>query len=219
MSETTYMEQLGDMLVVGEHEPKLIKALAVIAGVLHPAYNDLEDRRKIDSSKESCLFSSLVARDFLVAVGYADATVRPCTLVARAERDGKEVWSLGIGLVGEREIPEKFNGHAAVVIPSKNILIDVTLYQMIRPQWDGAITGMMALQYLPDSPYRVRDLKQIAGMVFEAVGDNMQFEIAWGDRPDINWRRQPDATDPQSLQRRRKLAKVLRESFGKFEPA
>jgi hypothetical protein len=209
--------QLGDMLVVGEFPAKLIKALAVIATRLHPAYDALPDRKKEGNSKESCLFSSLATRDFLVGIGYTDATVRPCMLMARAARDGEEVWSVGIGLKEEAELPDKFNGHAAVVIPSENVLIDVTLYQVIRPQWQGAISGMMALQYQAESPYRVRDLQQIAGMEMRAADDSLQFEIAWGDRPDINWRRQPDATDPHTLRRRRTVAKALRESFGDFK--
>jgi hypothetical protein len=211
--------QLGDMLVVGEFPAKLIKALAVIAAGLHPAYDELPDRKKVGNSKESCLFSSLAARDFLVAIGYRDATVLPCTMFARADRNGAEVHSLGIGVPGEADRPEKYNGHAVVVVPSAGILIDVTLYQAIRPQWQGALTGMMALAYEPDSPYRVRELKQIAGMGFTSPCDNLAFQIAWGGRPDINWRRQPDMTDPHSLRRRRQVAKALREAFGSFSEA
>jgi len=65
------------------------------------------------------------------------------------------------------------------------------------------------------SPNRVRGLPQLAGME-KAAEEDLRFEVAWGDRPDINWRRQPDATDPQSLQRRRRLAKVLLDHFGRF---
>jgi hypothetical protein len=208
--------QLGDMMVVGEFEPKMMKALAVIASRLHEAYDGLPDRRKEGNSKESCLFSSLAVRDFLVGIGYKDATIRPCTMVCRADRNGFEVHSLGIGVPGDPDNPEKYNGHAVVIVPSAGILIDVTLYQAIRPQWQGAITGMMALQYEPDSPYRMRELNQIGGMVFEAVGDNLACQIAWGDRPDIRWRRQPDVTDPASLRRRRTVAKILLNAFGNF---
>lgn len=213
---TMHHLQLGDLLVVGDFKPKMIKALAVIADRLHPAYDALPNKKKVGSSKESCLFSSLATRDFLVGIGYADATVRTCMLYARADRNGDEVWSLAIGVPGDRDQLDKFNGHAAVIVPSENILIDTTLYQAIRPQWQGAITGMMAVEYLPDSPYRVRGLKQIAGMEFKAAEDGLRFEIAWGDRPNINWRRQPDMTDPQSLQRRRTVAKALRDTFGSF---
>jgi hypothetical protein len=59
----------------------------------------------------------------------------------------------------------------------------------------------------------VRELKQIASMEFKAVGEPVSFEIAWGDRPDINWPRELDATDPQSLQRRRRVAKALRDGW------
>jgi hypothetical protein len=211
--------QLGDMLVVGNFPAKMIKALAVIADRLHPAYDALPDRKKDGNSKESCLFSSLVVRDFLVGIGYKDATVKPCTLVMRADRNGAEVHSLGIGIPGDRDNPEKYNGHAAVVVPSVDILIDVTLYQAIREQWQGAISGMMALGYEPHSDRRLRELKQIAGMGFTAVADDLAFQIAWGDRPDINWRRQPDMTDPHSLRRRRQIAKLLQEAFGNFRDA
>ena len=75
---------------------------------------------------------------------------------------------------------------------------------------------MMALALDLKSPHRVRGLPQLAGMDFKAAEENLRFEVVWGDRPDINWRRQPDATDPQSLQRRRRLAKVLLDHFGRF---
>jgi hypothetical protein len=209
--------QLGDMLVVGEFSPKMMKALAVIAAKLHPAYDALDNIKKWPAtrgnSKESCLFSSLAVREFLVGIGFADATVQPCTLFMRSERDGVELHSLGIGVPGDPDQPDKFNGHVAVIVPSENILIDTTLYQAIREQWQGAVSGMMAVRLDLNSHYRLHELKQIAGMVFKAVGEPVSFEIAWGDRPDINWRREPDATDPQSLQRRRRVAKALREGW------
>jgi hypothetical protein len=208
--------QLGDMLVVGAFAPKMMKALAVIATRLHPAYDELPDRKAPGNSKQSCLFSSLAVRDFLVGIGYKDATVRPCMVVMRSERGGEELWSLAIGAPDDPDQLDKFNGHAAVIVPSEGILIDTTLYQAIRPQWHGAVTGMMALALDLKGPHRVRGLPQLAGMDFKAVGEDLRFEVAWGDRPEINWRRQPDATDPQSLQRRRRLAKVLLDHFGMF---
>jgi hypothetical protein len=211
--------RLGDMLVVGDFKPKMFKALAVIADRLHPAYDALPDRKKAGNSKESCLFSSLSVRDFLVGIGYKDATVRTCMVYMYAERDGKELWSLGIGVPGDPDRPDKFNGHAVVVVPSAGILIDVTLYQAIREQWRGAVTGMMAVEHDPNNPYKTRELKQLGGMTFRAIDEPVTFEIVWGDRPDINWRRQPDMTDPQSLQRRRKVAKALRDTFGEFSKA
>ena len=54
---------LNDMLVVGRPPAKLTKALATIASVLHPAYDEVLP--KAGKSKESCCLCSLTVRDFL----------------------------------------------------------------------------------------------------------------------------------------------------------
>jgi hypothetical protein len=210
--------QLGDMLVAGEFSTRFIRALAVIAQHLHSGYDALENRGKAGSSKETCLFTSLVVRDLLVHAGFRDADVRPCLVCARAERDGRETWSVGIGVPGQTDLPDKFNGHAAVAVPSAGALVDATLYQIIRPQWNGAVTGMMAVP-LGKEPWRkVLGAPQLAGL--EMRDDTgLLFEIGWGNRPEIKWRRELDATEPNSMRRRRALAKVLCEAFGVFEGA
>jgi hypothetical protein len=131
----------------------------------------------------------------------------------RAERDGKELHSLGIGLPAMADRPDKFNGHAVVVVPSAGVLIDPTLYQAIREKWQGAVSGMMAVALQTDSPYLVRGLKQIGGSQMYAVDDPTEFEIGWGDRPDINIKRQADFRDPASIRRRRRVTKALVEAF------
>jgi hypothetical protein len=205
--------QLGDMQVIDAVSPKMLKALATIAAQLHPAYNELEDMVKVDQSKQSCLFSSLVVRRFLVSVGFEDAAVQPCMVKIRSAQAGKELWSLGIGAPDDsRDIPGKFPGHVAVAVPSEQILIDTTLYQAIRSHWHGALTGMMALPlHLNPAPVR---LPTIAGATL--VKDDIVVEIAWYARPEIKWRRQFDAFDPHSMNRQRRLAKVLQETFGEW---
>ena len=204
--------QLGDMLVTRRFSPKMLKALATIAMRLHPGYDGFAETVK-GKSKESCLFSSLVVRRFLVSVGFADATVQPCTVYLRSERAGQELWSVGIGMPDKRVVPGRFNGHAVVSVPSERILIDTTLYQAIRPHWHGALTGMMAVSLDTPTPM-VTGLSRLAG--FEVQADDFAFAIAWGDRPDINWRREIDVFDPRSLNRQRRLAKVLQDSFGEW---
>jgi hypothetical protein len=205
--------QLGDMQVIDSVSPKMAKALATIAARLHPAYDELEDTVKLGQSKESCLFSSLVVRRFLVSVGFADATVQPCMVKIRSEQAGKELWSLGIGTPDDHQIIlGKFAGHAAVAVPSERLLIDTTLYQAIRPHWHGALTGMMALPLDLDPP-RVT-FPAIAGIGM--AKDDIVVEVAWYDRPDIKWRRQHDTFDPRSMKRQRRLASVLQETFGEW---
>jgi hypothetical protein len=81
------MFDLGDLTVVGRWPGKMMKALAVISMHLHEAY-DASEGAEPGHSKQSCLFSSLAVRDFLVAVGFKDATVRGCGLVVRAIDQG-----------------------------------------------------------------------------------------------------------------------------------
>jgi hypothetical protein len=45
--------------------------------------------------------------------------------------------------VAEERVPS--DDFRAVIVPSENILIDTTLYQAIREQWQGAVSGMMAV--------------------------------------------------------------------------
>jgi hypothetical protein len=74
------------------------------------------------------------------------------TVVMRSERGGEELWSLAIGVPGDPDQLDKFNGHAAVIVPSEGILIDTTLYQAIRPQWHGAVSGNDGARARPQEP-------------------------------------------------------------------
>jgi hypothetical protein len=60
------MMQLGDMIVSGEFPPKLVKALAVIANTLHPAFDRQPWLGAPGWSKRSCVLASLACRGFLV---------------------------------------------------------------------------------------------------------------------------------------------------------
>jgi hypothetical protein len=74
------------------------------------------------------------------------------TVVMRSERGGDELWSLAIGVPGDPDQLDKFSGHAAVIVPSEGILIDTTLYQAIRPQWHGAVSGNDGARARPQEP-------------------------------------------------------------------
>jgi hypothetical protein len=203
------MIQLGDMTVVGRWPGKMMKALAVIAKCLHPAYDAAEGALP-GNSKESCLFSSLAVRDYLVAIGFGRATVRPCGLVMRAnDLAGTELHSLGIGIPDEPARPHKFNGHAACAVPSLNLLIDTTLYQAIRPAWGGALTGMIALPYGDAEGQTLYDRPVFAGG--KVLLEDRRFEIRWLDRPELRWKREPDYVRSP---RRKAVTRALVEAFG-----
>jgi hypothetical protein len=206
--------QLGDMTVIGLWPGKMMKALAVVAVHLHPAYDASPDALP-GNSKQSCLFSSLAVRDYLVAIGFKDATVRPCGLVMRAnDKGGTELHSLGIAVPGDPDRPDKFNGHAVVVVPSLLLLIDTTLYQAIRPAWGGALTGMLASPYrAKPADFKVYDRHPFAGADVEL--DDRVFHIVWIDRPELPWKRQPDFRSPTP--RRRAVTKALVEAFGSWQ--
>src|ERR1700741_948051 len=88
--------QFGDLDVLAHLPAKMLKALAVIADRAHPAYDECS-RVAAGASKDKCLFMSLAVRDFLVEIGYRDATVRRCFLYIRAEDgQGREIWWVGI---------------------------------------------------------------------------------------------------------------------------
>jgi hypothetical protein len=84
--------QFGDLDVLAHLPAKMLKALAVIADRAHPAYDECSGVAA-GASKDKCLFMSLAVRDFLVEIGYRDATVRSCStsppMICRAKRYGR----------------------------------------------------------------------------------------------------------------------------------
>lgn len=207
------MKRLGDLHLMATVPVRMWKALAVIAARAHQAYDECSGIAA-GGSHDKCLFMSLVVRDFLVGIGYRDATVRSCFLyVATDEADEKNTWSVGIGAPGQVETPGKFNGHAVCVVPSLDLLIDTTMYQAIRPQWCDTVSGMAAVQYHePRSNQRINDCPAIAGV--EVALPDRRVTIAWLDRPEVQWKREPDFR--QKNHRRRFVTKALSEAFGEF---
>ena len=121
--------QLGDLKVLGNAPPpaKLLKALAVIAKEMHPAFARVRTF-KPEISFESCVLCSLAVRDFLNAIDIA-TMVRPVSILIRACENGKELHSLGIGKPFD-DRPSgngRYAGHLAAV--AGNWLVDTTLYR------------------------------------------------------------------------------------------
>lgn len=201
---------LGEMSVFGDWSPKMLKALAVISVGAHAAYDALPDNVKpTGGSRDLCLFMSLAIRDFLVGIGYRDATVRTCGVVIDGQRDGVELRSIGIGMPGDPDRSGKFNGHAGVEIPSLKFLLDPTLGQAKRDRFPD-LPGMMALPIVEvDPPIIFEGLKLLTG--FEREDGTLR--VAYFDRSDIDFRRQLDYLDPRSRERRRAVARTLSQSF------
>jgi hypothetical protein len=207
--------ELGDMLVAADPPAKMMKALAAISTRAHQAYDEVSGLPP-GTSHDLCLFMSLAVRDFLVNIGYADATVRGCALyIVAADQDDKEIWSIGTGVPGQADEPNKFNGHAVCTVPSLNLLIDTTVYQSVRPHWCGAVKGMMVTNYFEPNPAAFRKLY---GCHVIAIGekklDDRTVAIAWLDRPELQWRK----TDDFRVRNARRIAvtKALVEGFGEW---
>ena len=209
----TLADQLGDMTVMVDVLPKMWKALAAMAARAHAAYDECSGIAK-GGLRDKCLFASLAARDFLVQIGYDDATVRSCFLYIDAvDQNDKQLWSVGIGAPGQEPVEEKFNGHAVCTVPSLNLLIDLTVYQAIRPQWRDAVTGMVAIRYhKPWTNQLVHGCASIAGA--EVVLPDRRVGMMWLDRPDVSWKQQPDFR--QKNERRRYVTKALVDAFGNW---
>ncbi|SIO49974.1 hypothetical protein SAMN05443247_06595 [Bradyrhizobium erythrophlei] len=206
-------KQFGDLAVLAHPPAKMLKALAVIAARAHPAYDECSGVAA-GGSKDKCLFMSLAVRDFLVEIGFADATVRSCFLyIAADDLEGNQLWSVGIGAPGQRPTPEKFNGHAVCTVPSLSLLIDTTIYQAVRPQWCGSVGGMAAIRYHRPWPSQlIHGCRSIAGA--ETVLPDRRVMVMWLDRPEVNWKREIDFR--QKNERRRYVTKTLREAFGEW---
>jgi hypothetical protein len=200
--------QIGDLTLVGTWPLHLVKAMATAARV-HDVYNGQPDVLQ-NYSRETCLFTSLALRDFLVAVGYPDATVRGVTSLIRAEdKAGKEIWSVGIGVPGQPPIDGKFNGHAICTIPSLGFFVDPTLYQAVRKQWGGALTGMIAGPIFGISGVKVLDRPVLAHAAVELP--DRTVEVFWADRPELNWKKDIDFA--VKTQRRRNISDELVRMF------
>jgi hypothetical protein len=205
--------QLGDLAVLAHPPAKMLKAMVAISARAHPAYDECSGIAA-GGSKDKCLFMSLAVRDFLVEIGFADATVRSCFLyIAANDLEGRELWSVGIGAPGQVYTDGKFNGHTVCAVPSLSLLIDTTIYQAIRPHWSGAVTGMAAIKYHQPWPHQmIHGCPSIAGAGI-ALPDRSVMML-WLDRPEINWKREIDFR--QKNDRRRYVTKALREAFGNW---
>lgn len=208
---------LGEMEVFGTPPAKFIKALATIAAYLHDSFDE-ESWIKPEWSRRSCVLSSLAVRDFLWQIGFKDAAVASVLLMIRAYEGDKETHSLGIGVTDEpntpTEIPGHWNGHLVVRVPSVGYIIDTTLYQALRPQWEGMFP-MMAV------PTETRDIGRIRGMTplacLETATDaETVVAAAWLHNPANKGWRGPGDNDTNKS-RRATVIKKLVQRFGRWE--
>jgi hypothetical protein len=214
---------LGDMHVVGQPPAKLLKAMAVIADTLHPAYdaqitpeNEAAGDGRIGGSKTSCIFSSLAACDFLRQIGFKRARVTTCYLFVRSyDAEGAETYSLAVGdhdqlaefgLTGKR-MPDSdthWSGH--MVCEVDGWVIDATMYQCQRPAFDG-MPGMMALEIGSGMP--VLGLQPLAGV--KTKGEQGSMMLMWLRQRNRRWQESlPDV----SIVRRAKVVRALVQKFG-----
>jgi hypothetical protein len=183
--ETNRAMTIGDLKVVGRPSGKLMKALAVIATVLHQEYARQGALQHADMSKESCVLSSLTVREFLVAIGFTRAEIRPVCVKLWAMRGGNVLHALGIGVPGPEDKPGRWNGHMVVSIPEEGWIIDTTMYPCDRQVWAGLWPGMIALPERPEFGGEDYGLKTATGVgfEFEAEGKLRQSEEPWLEAP------------------------------------
>lgn len=209
---------LNDLVILEPGSAKFTKALAAVASVLHPAYDEVLP--KAGKSKESCVLCSLTVRDFLWKVGFKDARVTTCYLALVAvDADGKEVHSAGCGDHGAgrvpllpgvtmpRQSPGYWNGHMVVEVPSENTILDTTLFPMKRPQWP-LLPGMFAVPIF-DGPGGF-GMQQISAIAADQQNGN-ELRAYWLREPNEGWRNGGDAKD-KAL--RAPVVRALRRTFG-----
>jgi hypothetical protein len=134
--------KLGDLQIFSTKTAppaKLIKALAIVADRLHPAF---DAKIPAGKSKESCVLCSLTIRDFLRAVGFT-ARVESVCFIAKAARNGTQLHSVAIGVPNSvEEIPGRWNGHLVTVVADwlKQLsgMMAIPVWQ-IRDEWRGRL--------------------------------------------------------------------------------
>lgn len=204
--------ELGDMQIIGEPSPKLMKALAVIASELHPTFF-AQPQLKPGISRKSCVLCSLTVRDFLQCLGF-HAKVRPVSTVMYATEKGKQLHSLGIGSP-EDHVPVEDHWIGHMVVQCQGFIIDTTLYQAHRKQWPS-LPGMMTLPLLPPDKrkddYRGLPIISVASMRDEER--DYGFQIAWFDWPsNRSWNEGPDV----ERSRRNPVIRHMLKTFGVWE--
>lgn len=211
---------LGDMHVVGMPPAKLVKALAVIAKHLHPAYRALP-WIKNGHSEHACILSSLTVREFLFRIGFHDVELAPVLFAIRAFRGDEQLHSLGVGDPDPREHNKVgkdspgWPGHLVVKLPKAGWLIDTTLFQARRPQWPD-LPGMLAVPLAESShpDHETYGLFPLSGLLGQN-DDGTQVDILWLNQPKNKWWRQ--APDGRDKRRRRPVVNFLVEQFGEWK--
>ena len=156
--------KLKDLQIVGGISPKMVKAAAALSH-MHDLF-DAETRIVPGASKGSCIMSALTARDLMWKLGWKDAAIMPVYLRVEGWHGDKGLWSVGVGdhdtfhahhsrpgfkpLV-DRTTGPGWNGHAVVISPAANVLIDPTIGQCRRDQWP-TLPEMLVVELLPDTP-------------------------------------------------------------------
>jgi hypothetical protein len=196
---------------------KLMKALAVLTDALHPSFDE-QPWAVPGKSKGSCILATLTACDFLTGIGLY-ALPRSVACFMRADRGETVLHTLGVGVpaaaYGTRkpiEGADLWDGHLVVTVPEHRLLIDLTLYLSIRPQWQGVLTGMIAVpyQHRPRPREMLFGRPVIARAATDPDADQFVFAASWLDRPENKgWRKAPDA-EPR---RRDGVLALLRKRF------
>ena len=208
---------LGDLYVCGLPPAKLLKAMAVIADTLHPAFNRVPSLRP-DRSRTSCVLASHAVRDFLWKIGFKDARLQTVYGAVRAINEaGEEIHSLGVGdhtnvptldQTPMPDTPTHWSGHMVVVVG--DWLIDTTVYQMQRPAWPD-LPGMVALMVEEeDDGTRVFGMRPLAGM--RGGSDGRDVRLAYFEQENERWR----VGSPDLARERRAL--VIKTMVAKFQP-
>lgn len=185
---------LGDLMLMGTPPAKLLKALAVIASELHPAFDALPGITP-GISRRSCVLCSLTVRDFLQRIGIA-AVAAPVVAVLAATEKGQTLHTAGIGVPGQVPRPRNWNGHMIVVVPEAEYLIDTTLYQINRPAWSD-LPGMVAtpiIKQMQPGHGRMWGLDVLTSIQMTEAERDYEFQLTWLANPRNNaWRNGPDA--------------------------
>ncbi|KQV68041.1 hypothetical protein [Rhizobium sp. Root1220] len=215
MTDDTFNEmKLGDLTVGGEPPVKLRKALAVIGTHLHPTFDRVFGR---GVSLGSCVLVSVVLRDYFYRLGFTDAEVRSVFFYINRRRGKETVHSLGIGKPGQKDVPGHWGGHLILALPKEGWIVDATLYQAQRAQWENRLPGMIAMPMLgtemPDGTRTVAGF----GVILHHEEEDV-IHARWLDNAGNNrWRTALEAKRGGKHERSRRLVSdALIEHFRKW---
>lgn len=173
------------MLITAKLPPSARRAVEALS-YLHSDFD--KSGTIVGTSRNSCVLTSLTARDILRSIGM-DAEVRSVVTLLVSVEHGRRG---PIHAIGHQSYSGPgWPGHMVTIVPSLSMLVDLTMYASDFPRWNGP-RGMFAAEMFHSEAPTIQGLRSLATIT--ATTTQGSYNIAWLDNPaNTSWIKLPDA--------------------------